>query len=63
MEPTSPSWTPQLMIEAQSCLHEVLNANPEGTFDELLQIIVQSIAANLDEEIDVDLLTEFFSHN
>lgn len=46
------------MIEAQACLHDVLTANPEGTFDELLENIVQSIAASRDDEIDVDSLTE-----
>ena len=57
----SETWTPELVIEANECLHEVLAKNPEGTFDELLANIVQSIAASRDNEIDVDSLTESVS--
>ena len=56
--PMNENWTPELMIEANECLHEVLTKNPAGTFDELLENIIQSIAASRNEEIDVDSLTE-----
>lgn len=58
MEPHSPIWTPELKTEASESLHEVLTKNPAGTFDELLENIIRSIAANRDAEMDVDSLTE-----
>jgi hypothetical protein len=58
MEPPSPNWTAQLMVQAHECLHSVLEAHPEGTFDELIKNIVQAMVSNLDGDIDVESLTE-----
>lgn len=46
------------MVLANECLHNVLEAHPEGTFDELIKNIVQAMVSNLDGDIDVESLTE-----